>query len=353
MAREYLNETGLASLWAKIVNKINALGDLCVKKAGDTMTGELTTPYLTINGVGGELKLKTNSSSSDDSADIAFYYGNGQEKSRIYMNDIPTTINDSRPKYRAYKSDGTLLQYGFLATSNDTQSLLDMYDGLKDAKVAKAGDTMTGQLKTSYKTSVAMGSYGSSQTTVPNFCNEVRYSSGCMGSVNFTTAFTKNGITILAGWYNFIYSPHRTGGKDGGADGDNTSYGTLILNTMTTGSTYFTYILRVTGSSSDNYVGGLRRVYTTDDGKCCKGGTLVITFNGSGYRDVAASSFGFSVKPNALVITPQSNSKAIISYDFDNSSDTTIRIYGYAINSSNQLYNLNGNVRIGWMSVDG
>lgn len=41
MAREYLNETGLASLWAKIVNKINALGDLCVKKAGDTMTGTL------------------------------------------------------------------------------------------------------------------------------------------------------------------------------------------------------------------------------------------------------------------------------------------------------------------------
>jgi single-stranded DNA-binding protein len=40
-AREYLNETGLASLWAKIVNKINALGDLCVKKAGDTMTGAL------------------------------------------------------------------------------------------------------------------------------------------------------------------------------------------------------------------------------------------------------------------------------------------------------------------------
>ena len=40
-AREYLNETGLASLWAKIVNKINALGDLCVKKAGDTMTGIL------------------------------------------------------------------------------------------------------------------------------------------------------------------------------------------------------------------------------------------------------------------------------------------------------------------------
>lgn len=40
-ARKYLNETGLASLWAKIVNKINAMGDTCVKKVGDTITGTL------------------------------------------------------------------------------------------------------------------------------------------------------------------------------------------------------------------------------------------------------------------------------------------------------------------------
>lgn len=246
-AREYLNETGLASLWAKIVNKINAMGDLCVKKAGDTMTG---------------------------------------------------------------------------------------------------------QLKTSFKSSVAMGSYGSSQTTIPNFINEIRMSSGCTGSVTIGTAFTKNGVTMLATWYNFIYSPHRSGGKNGAADGDNCNYGFLIMSTMT-GSSYSTYIITISSNSSDNYIRDIRKVLTNSDGKCCKGGTLVITFNGSGYRDVAASSFGFSVKPNALVITPQSNSKAIISYDFDNSSDSIIRIYGYAINSSNQLYNLNGNVRIGWMSVDG
>ena len=41
MARKYLDDTGLASLWAKIVNKINAAGDAFVKKAGDTMTGNL------------------------------------------------------------------------------------------------------------------------------------------------------------------------------------------------------------------------------------------------------------------------------------------------------------------------
>lgn len=60
MAREYLNETGLASLWAKIVNKINALGDQLhaewdasvqtltmmiatkIDKTGDTATGKIT-----------------------------------------------------------------------------------------------------------------------------------------------------------------------------------------------------------------------------------------------------------------------------------------------------------------------
>ena len=41
MARKYLDTTGLTALWAKIVAKINALGDLCVKKAGDSITGVL------------------------------------------------------------------------------------------------------------------------------------------------------------------------------------------------------------------------------------------------------------------------------------------------------------------------
>ena len=63
---------------------------------------------------------------------------------------------------------------------------------------------------------------------------EVRYSSGCMGSVSITTAYVAgNGGTIAAGWYNFIYSPHRSGGSNGAASGDNHNYGTLILAGMT------------------------------------------------------------------------------------------------------------------------
>jgi len=73
----------------------------------------------------------------------------------------------------------------------------------RSEKVDKSGDTMTGQLRTSFHSSVAVGSYGSSASTIPDLCEELRYSSGCMGSVNITTAYTNN-ITIPVGWYNFI-----------------------------------------------------------------------------------------------------------------------------------------------------
>ena len=102
----------------------------------------------------------------------------------------------------------------------------------RSEKVDKSGDTMTGQLRTSFHSSVAVGSYGSSASTIPDLCEELRYSSGCMGSVNITTAYTNN-ITIPVGWYNFIWAPHRTGGTNGTAQGDNCNYGTLYLNGMT------------------------------------------------------------------------------------------------------------------------
>lgn len=115
-------------------------------------------------------------------------------------------------------------------------------------KLDKSGGTMTGQLKTSYCESVAMGSYGSAQTTVDGLVNEVRFSSGVMGSASINTAYTKNGTTIPTGWYNFIFSPHRSGGVNGSASGDNCNYGTLILAPMTfTGDTF---IIRCSSSGA-------------------------------------------------------------------------------------------------------
>lgn len=105
-------------------------------------------------------------------------------------------------------------------------------------KLPLAGGTMAGQIKTSFKSSVATGSYLSSQTTIPELCEELRYSSGVMGSVNISTAYTKDGITIATGWYNFLWVPHRSGGVNGAASGDNCDYGSLYLSGMTLSGLY-------------------------------------------------------------------------------------------------------------------
>lgn len=113
--------------------------------------------------------------------------------------------------------------------------------------IGSNGGTMTGQLLTSFKTSVAMGSYGSAQATVNGLAEEVRFSSGCAGSANITTAYTKDGVTIPTGWYNFMYMPHRSGGKNGAADGDNVQYGNLFLFGMN--NTNGRFVVRVSSGS--------------------------------------------------------------------------------------------------------
>lgn len=106
------------------------------------------------------------------------------------------------------------------------------------SRVAKSGDTMEGKLKTAWGNSwghfVMNGSGQADSSNVPDLVNEMRFSSGAMGSTYITTAYThSNGITIKTGWYNFIYVPHRSGGNVGQADGDNQDYGQLILIGMT------------------------------------------------------------------------------------------------------------------------
>ena len=136
----------------------------------------------------------------------------------------------------------------------------DTVDGYHaDAFVKKAGDTMTGPLYTSFKSSVAIGSYEASATTLQDLVNNVRYSSGCMGSVNLTTNYSATGGTILAGWYNFIYSPHRSGGRNGTAVGDNCDYGTLLLTGMTVGSAHWR--IRVSNGS----IAEVRRIWNAGD----------------------------------------------------------------------------------------
>ena len=92
-----------------------------------------------------------------------------------------------------------------------------------------SGGNMTGQILTSFKNSVAVGSYQAAATTIPKLVEELRYSSGCMGSASISAAYGQ----MPTGWYNFIYIPHRSGGKNGSAVGDNCNYGNLILIGMT------------------------------------------------------------------------------------------------------------------------
>lgn len=104
-----------------------------------------------------------------------------------------------------------------------------------------------GQIKTSFKSSIAMGSYQAVATTVPNLVDEVRYSSGCAGSVSIGTNYTANSVTITAGWYNFMYMPHRSGGVNGSASGDNCNYGNLLLFGMN--NTYGRFVVRVSSGA--------------------------------------------------------------------------------------------------------
>lgn len=102
-------------------------------------------------------------------------------------------------------------------------------------------------IQTSYRDAVAMGSFQATSNTVPDLVNELRYSSGVMGSASITTEYTSGAVTIPTGWYNFIYSPHRSGGISGSASGDNCNYGSLILIGMT--GFFGMYRIRISSAS--------------------------------------------------------------------------------------------------------
>ena len=83
-----------------------------------------------------------------------------------------------------------------------------------------------------------------------------------MGSVNITSSYTNSGVTIAAGWYNYFYIPHRSGGQNGRVQGDNCNYGNLILTGMTVSNAR--YLIRfANGSIAKVYQFGDRNVTTT------------------------------------------------------------------------------------------
>ena len=93
-----------------------------VSKSGDSMSGALDM-------LGVDINLKTTDSSSNDSSDIAWWYGNGQEKARIWTDNLPTT--NTGLNYRAYDSDGQLLVSTKIITADTKQSIT--FNGVTNA----------------------------------------------------------------------------------------------------------------------------------------------------------------------------------------------------------------------------
>ena len=89
------------------------------------------TGSLTMNGQ--DILLKTSGSSSDDAADIVWFYGNGQEKARIWTDNSYSSITG--PYFRTYKSDGTLLREFRLPvfSANPTSGQVVITDGTNGA----------------------------------------------------------------------------------------------------------------------------------------------------------------------------------------------------------------------------
>ena len=75
--------------------------------SGGAMTGSLA-----MKGI--DIYLATSGSSSDDSADLEWVYGNNQEKARIWFDNQYTATKG--PNFRLYQKDGTQLYNGTLAT---------------------------------------------------------------------------------------------------------------------------------------------------------------------------------------------------------------------------------------------
>ena len=89
---------------------------------------EITVPYATSAGsassvttAGGDVTLGTSGSSSNNSGDVIWKYGNGQEKARIWTDDTYTSAKGLN--YRLYKSDGTQLANGTIPLSDTNNAV--------------------------------------------------------------------------------------------------------------------------------------------------------------------------------------------------------------------------------------
>lgn len=97
----------------QLAARIKEIGGKYLSLDGGTMNGVIDTSFY-INLNGSDLNLKTTNSTSDDSGDIVWYYGNGQEKARLWTDNIYSTAKGLN--YRCYSKNGNELYSGVLTT---------------------------------------------------------------------------------------------------------------------------------------------------------------------------------------------------------------------------------------------
>lgn len=192
---------------------------------------------------GYNLILGTTSSDSDDSSDIEWLYGNGQEKARLWLSNDLTT--KSAPYFREYKSDGTALYTGNLVLGDGTGASGTWGITANKAMVLASYATI-GSSSTTHATALQTY-FNANKTTVPR--NELIHfydQSGGNGSATFGYFLTGYDSNPYGGFFTAHYNNAYYIGINNGTytlqkiitDAGGTMTGNLLGNqTATLGST--------------------------------------------------------------------------------------------------------------------
>ena len=126
-------------------------------------------------------------------------------------------------------------------------------DLIKNEAAANLTSNLTGQLKLSFKSIIAIGRLNkfSNSTSFASLISTIRYSSGALGSHDMGLSSSVYNNQVIDWLRNFIWIPHRSGGVNGAASGDNCDYGNLLLMgmTMDLSSNNSIIVIRVNGGT--------------------------------------------------------------------------------------------------------
>lgn len=112
-----IGNSSLSTVSNTLIGAINEIHDGYLPLSGGTLEGRLYVKgniYLE----GKDLMLRTRDTTTDDSGDIVWYYGNEQEKMRLWSGNNYTVA--TAPSFRQYTKDGTALYTGCLPLGNGT-----------------------------------------------------------------------------------------------------------------------------------------------------------------------------------------------------------------------------------------